>query len=207
MDEWRTRWLEGRTGWDLGGPHPHLADLLAEARSWRLLSPGARVLEPGAGRAHNGAALARSGFSVTSFDMVPEAIAAARELYEGVSGLELVVADAMRLPEAWRGAYSVVFDRAMLCALPDSARPGYVRSMFEALTPGGIFMSLPFTVVEHEPGISGPPFAVPMAELERLLSAGFALVHAEERPWLGPGKIRRELVGLWRRRERWLVES
>lgn len=207
MDEWRTRWLEGRTGWDLGGPHPYLTDLLAEAQSWRLLPQGARILEPGAGRAHNGAALARAGFAVTSFDMVPEAISAARELYADVPGLDLKVANALDLPLAWRGAFAAVFDRAMLCALAEPNRSAYVRSMFDALTPGGLFMSLPFTVVEHEPGGSGPPFAVPMSDLERLLSAGFALVHAEERPWQGSGKVRCELVGLWRRRERWLVES
>jgi SAM-dependent methyltransferase len=207
MDDWRVRWVEGRTGWDLGGPHPALEKLLTEARDWRLLPDRARILEPGAGRAHNGAALARQGYQVISFDLVPEAIEEARRLYDGVAGLELAVADAFALPPAWVGAFDAVFDRAMLCALPPARRRDYLRSMFEALVPGGAFLSLPFTEVEYPPGGSGPPFALPMPELERLMSPGFALVHAEERPLPDDIKIRREMICVWRRRSRWLVES
>lgn len=206
MEHWRTRWIEGRTGWDLGGPHPHLERLLQEAHDWGLLREPARILEPGAGRAHNGAALARRGNHVTAFDLVPEAMDAARQLYAGVSGLNLVVADVFALPEAWFGVFDAVFDRAMLCALPPTLRGAYVRAMFDVLVPGGVFLSLPFTVVDYPDGGSGPPFAVPMPELEQLLSPGFALVHAEEKPVLD-GKIRREMISVWRRRTRWLVES
>ena len=78
MENWRQRWIEGRTGWDLAGPHPHLQHLLQEAREWGLLREPARFLEPGAGRAHNGATLARRGNIVTAFYFVPEAMAAAR---------------------------------------------------------------------------------------------------------------------------------
>src|SRR5262249_45494348 len=95
---WAERWQSGQTGWDFGVAHPGLAILIAEATSSGLLPANpaqCRILEPGCGRAHGAAALARIGYRVTAFDVVPEAIAAARALYADVPGLELVVADAL----------------------------------------------------------------------------------------------------------------
>jgi SAM-dependent methyltransferase len=206
---WQGRWQAGQTGWDLGGPHPALASLIEEARDYGLIpeSPaGVRVLEPGCGRAHNGAALAAAGFTVTALDAVDEAIAAARELYGERPGLTLEVGDALAVRDEWRGRFDVVFDRAMLCAIAPAQRRAYVQACFAHLRPGGVLLSLPFIETSLGEGRSGPPFAIPMPELARLTAGGFALVTAEERR-VDDGRIVRELAAVWRRRERWLVES
>ncbi len=205
---WQGRWQTGQTGWDLGGPHPLLRTLIAEAQSWRCLEPGARVLEPGAGRAHNGAALARQGFAVTSFDGVGAAVAAARGLYAEVPGLTLAEGDALTVNADWRGAFDAVLDRAMLCALPPEARRAYVQACFEHLKPGGAFLSLLFTEVVHEGDKLGPPFQITLAELSHLMAPYFALQYAEEHKTTAPSdKIRREAVCILKRRARAQVES
>jgi len=204
---WADRWRTGKTGWDLGGPHPGLAALVEEAQSHGSLPAGSRILEPGCGRAHGGAALARQGFRVTAFDVTREAIAAARTLYEGVPGLELVVQDALLPVPEWRAGFQGIYDRAMLCALPGALRQSYVRACFDHLEPGGLLLTIPFTEVKIS-AAEGPPFAVPMAALAELLLPGFSLIHAQE--IVVPGdetKVAKETLCLWRRRPKALVES
>jgi thiopurine S-methyltransferase len=205
---WNERWASGRTGWDMGGPHPLLGRLVDEAKDYRLLPDGARILEPGCGRAHNGAALARQGYQVVSSDVSPGAIAAAKELYADVPHLELCVQDAMAVVPAWKESFQAVFDRAFLCALPPALRADYVKTVFSHLAPGGLFLSLPFTKVVLEEGRSGPPFALTMSELTELLSSGFSLVHAEEhRNPNQDDRIQSEMICIFRRRARLLVET
>jgi thiopurine S-methyltransferase len=204
---WTDRWQSGRTGWDHGAAHPELRTLLAWAKDYKLLPAGARILEPGCGRAHAGAALARLGCVVTAFDVVPEAIAAARALYGDVAGLTLLEQDALVTVDAWRGGFDAIFDRAFLCALPRPLRPAYLRAAFAHLKPGGLFLSIPFSelnIAESE----GPPFAVTMSEMATLLAPGFALLEAEPRSVAAPdSKIVVETPCLWRRRTRLLVTS
>jgi SAM-dependent methyltransferase len=205
---WQSRWRDGQTGWDQGAPHPLLERLLGEAKGDRLLKPGARILEPGCGRAHNGATMARAGYVVTCFDVVPEAIDAARQLYADVPGLTLRVQDGTVVVPEWCASFDAVFDRAVLCALPKAKRRSYVEALFAHVVPGGVLMSLPFLEVRITEA-EGPPFAIPLRELQELLMPYFSLAHVEEHPLAEAvgGKIAREGLTLWRRRERQLVEA
>jgi SAM-dependent methyltransferase len=181
--------------------------LIAAAQEEGALPKGARVLEPGCGRAHYGAALAGLGYEVTSFDVVPEALAAARALYGAVPGLTLVAQDALEPVDQWRGAFAAVVDRAVLCALPRPLRRRYVDACFTHLKPGGHLLSLPFTALRIGES-EGPPFQVTMGELAELLLPLFSLVHAEERPVGDPeSRVVAETICIWRRRPRALVRS
>jgi SAM-dependent methyltransferase len=207
---WQGRWQTGATGWDLGGPHPLLAELVAEARSWHALEPGARILEPGCGRAHGGAAMARDGYEVVSFDGVQEAVDAARAVYGEVPRLTIARGDALGVNPEWRGAFDAVLDRAMLCALPPEVRRPYIQACFEHLRPGGAFLSLLFTKVQHaDPEKLGPPFAITLEDLSQLTTPFFSLQFAEERdpPYNPVDVIRREALVILRRRPRALIES
>lgn len=206
--KWQERWQTGQTAWDTGGPQRLLMQLVDEAKAWRLLAPGARILEPGAGRAHNGAALARQGFQVTSFDLVPEAVAAAKAAYGDVLNLTITAGDALHANPLWKGAFDAIFDRAMLCALPPELRRDYVQTCWEHLAPGGAFLSILFTEVFHADGRLGPPYQISLKELSHLMAPYFALQTAEE--FANPDKddkIRREALAVFRRRDRVLVES
>lgn len=202
------RWKNGQTGWDFGNPHPHLERLMTAALESGWLEPKARILEPGCGRAHNGAELAQRGFQVVAYDSVSLAIAEAQALYGALPGLTLVCRDALVLHSDWQQAFDAVFDRAMLCALPPARRQIYVQTCFAHLKPDGLFLSLPFSEVIPTDGKQGPPYALSLRELVDLLSPGFAIVHAEERTDGGTdARIKREVVCVWRRRARMLIEG
>ncbi len=177
-EPWRQRWLNGQTGWDHGQEHAVLNRLLQHAMREGPLQPSASIFSAGCGRAHNEAWLARQGFKVDASDIVEEAIAGARALYEHQKGLRLFVADAFA-PNDGSKIYDAVFDRAMLCAVNPMHRAAYVQRMQEKLPIGGIFMSILFRKVRSP---EGPPFAVDEAEALRLLEDDFDLCHASSCP-------------------------
>ena len=201
---WAARWQRGETGWDQGQAYPCLAELLDAARAAGHLSPGSSVLEPSAGRAHTGAELARLGFEVTSFDVVPEAVAAARALYGAVPRLKLEVADALVVRPDWLGRFQGLFDRAALCALPPARREDYARAAFAHLAPGGVILSSVVTERRVSPE-GGPPFAVSAEALTRMLSPGFERIYARVRelPEATSANVKSELLSVWRRRDLW----
>lgn len=195
---WQDRWSAGRTMWDMGGPHPLLATGLAVAQQRRVLQAGASVYVPGCGRAHNAAQMAREGYQVRAADLVPQAIAAARELHGNLHGLELVCEDALAVPEAEAGRYAMVFDRAMFCALQPENRSAYLDACRRRLAPGGIFFGLLFTAVNKP---DGPPFALPVTEIAEAFHGDFSLVHmAEYNDPSADGVIGAELLCLFRKR-------
>lgn len=201
---WRERWQSGETRWDMGRAYPWLGELLDAAWQAELMPDGVRVLEPGCGRAHTGAALAGLGYEVTSFDVVPEAIAQAHALYAGVEGLTLTTGNALAIIPEWRGAFHGVFDRAMLCALPPPVREEYARALFAHLAPGGAILSS--VVTERRDGSDGgPPFAVSPDALIDMLDAGFERVYMRKNeldPESEP-RVKAELLTVWRRRDAW----
>ncbi len=196
---WQNRWLEGRTGWDLGGVHPLFSELMQEANAAGL-KPNARVIEPGCGRAHTGAALAKMNYKVTAFDVSKDAIDAANVLYANETKLELVVADLFALPSNWSNSFDAVYDRAVLCALPQASRPSYVHACAKILKTGGLFLSIPFTKL-HISVSEGPPFAVDEANLETLFEAAFEKVsHIEKPHGVKDSKIACEMLIVWRKK-------
>lgn len=197
---WRERWQLGHTGWDQGGAHPALLDLLKVAQRFGFSPQNARVLEPACGRAHNGATLANLGSHVVSFDVVPEAIGAAQEMYGSHPRLRCVDHDACVLRPAWCGQFTAIFDRAALCALKPDMRPRYLETAWQYLVPGGLFLTIPFTRVHGDPH-QGPPFSIPLREMIPLMEPRFELLYAETLPELSPeqGRVACEMLMVWRR--------
>lgn len=196
---WQNRWKEGRTGWDQGGIHPLFPDLFAAAKEAGLRD-GAKIVEPGCGRAHTAAMLARSGFDVTAFDVSEDAIAAAQSLYADIPRLRLLVANLFDpLPE-WNDSFDAVYDRAVLCALPQEVRSKYVATCVRILKPGGLFMSLPFARL-HIGDSEGPPFAIPENQFSELLTPGFVKIsHRLVEHREADSKIAAEMIAVWRKK-------
>lgn len=205
---WALRWQTGETRWDLGGAYPGVGELVHEAQRAGHLPQGSRILEPGAGRAHTGAALAGLGFQVTSFDVVDEAIAAARQLYALVPGLTLVTGDALVINPIWKSSFAGIFDRAVLCALPEPRRRLYAQACFEHLAPGGVFLSSVVTE-RRDHSLSGPPFAVSEASLEHMLRPGFERIYSRVIKMKPDTELRvaKELLTVWRRCDVWKEDA
>lgn len=176
---WQEKWQTGQTRWDLKGAHPLLGTLMEKAKpfhggtfKWAFVA--------GCGRAHDAAALAQKfGMFVIAEDLAPGAIAAAKGLYGEVAGLTLRVGNCSICEPNEAGKFSVIFDRAMLCALRPELRGAYVSACVDRLVSGGLFCSLPFAATAGPVG-SGPPFALGRQELQQLLEPRFELLVFEE---------------------------
>jgi thiopurine S-methyltransferase len=173
---WRQAWHEGRTGWHRAEVHDDLVAFEAIA----LAGGPHRVLVPLCGRTLDLLWLRAQGHEVTGVEIVGEAIAG----FFALHGLE-----AERRPEgahtAWRahgltvlegdlfdleGRFDRVWDRGAMVAVDPTERAAYARVVRRVLAPGGLVL---LNVFDHDGDRgSGPPFAVPEAEI-RSLYAGF----------------------------------
>jgi methyl halide transferase len=180
---WNERYVEGRTGWDLGGPPPALIRVI------RGFPAPLRVLVPGAGRGHDALAWAEAGHHVTAVDFAPLAVAAAREA-AAVRGLPLVVREAdvltWPLPGELAGAFDLVWEQTCFCAIPPDRRPDYARAMEGCLAPGGQLVGL-FWAHGRE---GGPPFDVQPDHVRAIFGerARFSILRTEDVPDSPPGR-------------------
>jgi SAM-dependent methyltransferase len=182
---WNARYVEGRTGWDLGGPPPALMRVIRSLAGTSAL----RVLVPGAGRGHDALAWAEAGHHVTAVDFAPLAVAAAREA-ASARDLPLAVreADILALPGDLAGAFDLVWEQTCFCAIHPDRRPDYARAMEGCLTAGGQLVGL-FWAHSRE---GGPPFDVQPDHVRAIFTvrarARFTIVRTEDVPDSPPGR-------------------
>lgn len=158
---WDTRFRSGVTPWDAGGVPAHL-------ESWLKTRPsGAKVLVPGCGTGYEVALFARHGDDVLGIDFSAAAVEAARR-YLGPRSRLVRPADFFAFDE---GPFDLVYERALLCALPRIRWPAWARRMSELVRPGGELAGF-FYLDDNE---RGPPFGTSREELQRLLDPGFVL--------------------------------
>ncbi len=161
VDFWRGKWQRGETRWDYGAVHP-LTQRLWDLANKHLDSQPKSVLIPGSGRGHDGMFFIENGFSsVTLLDISPEAIDEAEKLYAGRPEFDFLCSDILEYEP--NDPFSIVFDRAMLCAIQPEIREHYIDHCYKILTHGGLFISIPFLEVDNP---NSPPF--PLSEHELL---------------------------------------
>jgi SAM-dependent methyltransferase len=198
-DFWRKFWLEPIQAWDQNGPHPHLKRTLEAAIDRGQLQEGGRIFAPGCGRAHSEAVLAKLGYQVTAADFVQEALDKAKAFHGELVGLNFVNQDVLKPGQDEQGYYDGIFDRAFFCAIPPPLRKTFVESCHYRLKPGGLFMSLTFTMIA--PDIKGPPFAIKLDEIHHLFANDFTLVFAETNSSIQENsKIKEELINIWQKK-------
>ncbi len=161
-DFWQNCWENKRTPWDLGGSHPLLPRLWELMEQYSPHKKFLRALVPGAGKGHDGHWLSQVIPYVVVSDLIPEAVSTAKKLYGQNPGLDFLVHNALLPYPENLEASDVIYDRAMLCALPAKLRKEYVQACYNQLTNKGVFMGIVFAAVTNE---EGPPFAVSSSEL------------------------------------------
>jgi thiopurine S-methyltransferase len=177
---WRARWREGRIGFHLDRPNPHLVRHAAALFDGQ--APGAqRILVPLCGKSVDLAWLAaREGApSVVGVELVEDAARAffteqglpAHRTHDGPlvrwegGTVEIVVGDFFDVTRAELGGFAACFDRAALVALPPATRPSYVAHLRSLLDPGARVLLVTF---EHDAPGDEPPFSVPEPEVRAL---------------------------------------
>ncbi|WP_018174059.1 MULTISPECIES: methyltransferase domain-containing protein [unclassified Thioalkalivibrio] len=157
--DWESRYQEGSTRWDRGGPSPSLEAWLAITD----LAKGARVVVPGCGFGHEVPALARHGYYPIGLDVAPTPVRHLREQLER-EGLEAEVVQADML--AWQPETPVdgVYEQTSLCAIPPEQWPAYEQQLHAWLRPDGELFAC-FMQTGRE---GGPPFHCEMADMRAL---------------------------------------
>lgn len=182
---------EPRPGWDMDGPSPVLAELLAVAESMGL-ALGTEMAVPGCGFGHDAAELAKRDFRVTAFDFASSAIEGARARY----------GDAV----AWRqedwfttqeGPFDSIFDHTCFVAMDPARRAEYLDNCASHLKPSGIWLAVLFHETNGRPG---PPFQISMDEAKALAAARFEVLHLHHATQSHPRRAGREFLVIGRKK-------
>ena len=177
--DWLERWQVGRTPFHLDQVNPWLLQF----QDRLALTAGKRVLVPLCGKSLDMAHLAGLGARVTGVELAEKALLAfAREQdleFRRDSGdstvtlvadpFTLVAGDFFSLSDEQLGRFDAIWDRAALIALPAATRPAYARRLLSLLKPGGRLL---LVNLEYDQAcMEGPPFDVPLSEVEELFRA------------------------------------
>jgi Thiopurine S-methyltransferase (TPMT) len=163
-DWWSHIYRTEEPRWDLGGPTPVLAQVLPQLKLQR-----SRILVLGAGRGHDAAWFAEQGHIVTAVDFSEEAIKAARAQYSHLSQLTFVQADVFQLPTSMNGAFDIVFEHTLYCAISPNRRADLARVWRRVLSENGHLLG----IFETRDKVSGPPFGGNEWEVRARLQKGF----------------------------------
>jgi SAM-dependent methyltransferase len=167
--DWESCYVQGETPWDHGQPSPPLQAEVAQ-RPLR-----GRVLVIGCGPGHDVVALAEQGVDVTGLDIAPSAVAKAQQSYPDHAA-RFVVGDLFDLPAALRGAFDTVVEHTCLSGMPPDLRAAYAAGVRAALKPAGRIVGVWYINPDLDPGEQGPPFPLPVPELEALFAGDFEIV-------------------------------
>jgi SAM-dependent methyltransferase len=155
-------------------PNPYVVEWLA-ARETPLRG---RAMVVGCGYGDDAELLAEAGLAVTAFDISATAIDRCRDRFPE-SGVDYAVADALRPPEEWNGAFDFVFEAYTVQVLPGEARTACARSIGRMVGPGGRLLVIARSRHPEDPeGLM--PWPLTRAELNAFLVPGLRLASLTE---------------------------
>lgn len=192
--DWDQCYVQGNTPWNRGEPAPPLVEWLARHQPLH-----GKALVPGCGVGHDVALLADAGLEVTGLDIAPTAIQLARERHPQQAAC-FVQGDLFALPPPWHGAFDFVIEHTCLSALPPDLRPAYRDAVRQALRPEGRLVGVWYIDPDLDPGETGPPFPLPLTDLDTLFRDGFDIVEDYVPAVAYPGRLGRERLRVLRRR-------
>lgn len=184
---WHDRWQDGRIGFHEAG-----GNALFVRHFHRLAVPeGGRIFVPLSGKTRDIGWLLARGYRVVACELSEIAI---QGLFEelGITpiieqsgvlqhwsapGLDVFVGDVFALSSGVLGAVDAVFDRAALVALPQDLRAHYAQHVTQITQAAPIFL----VTFDYAPdAITGPPFSVPLQDVEQLYCARYVAQVLEE---------------------------
>ncbi len=167
--DWDEHYKTGDVFWDKGKPAPALAEYL------RRHPMRGKTLVPGCGRGHEVAMAVENGLDAIGLDISPTGLSEARELYPQMAE-RFIIGNFFDPPAEMHGAFDIVLEHTLLCALPLERRVDYRRAVDLTLRPGGLLLGVWFINPALDPGEEGPPFGISVAELTALFQDGYEIV-------------------------------
>eukprot|EP00605_Chrysophyceae_sp_TOSAG23-4_P000068 GSChrysophyteH1.ASY1.ANO1.70.1 assembled CDS len=168
---WAEIWnggLEPGQAFDAKTPSPCLVN---EIKNGRI--PNGKALVPGCGRGYDVLALATKERKVLGIDLAEKAVEAASKLNDTCEYREnasFEVGDvSLFFALSETSSYDFIYDYTFLCALHPSVQQQWATKMTELVRPGGLLLTLVFPICEKD---GGPPYAMSLELVERLLTTG-----------------------------------
>jgi SAM-dependent methyltransferase len=139
---------------------------------------GKSVMVIGCGLGDDCEELARRGFTVTGFDISPEAIKWAKQRFPD-SNVSYHVADLFDLPKEWIEAFDFVFECYTIQALPRSVRKEAISGVASLVAPHGdlLVVCRGWRDDQQEDNL---PWALKREELEQFKNLGFSEISFED---------------------------
>ncbi len=194
MNEWEQKYQNGDTHWDRGAPSPALVEWFEKPAAGVV---GAAVVI-GCGTGHDVAFLHRRGIDVCGLDIAPTALAKAKTNYPEVPAERWIQADLFDLPAEVVGRFDVLIEHTCLSGLPPDLRAAYRQAVLKLLKPGALIVGVWFINPDMEPDEVGPPFALPIAELDALFAEDAEILEDYTPSAAYPGREGRERVRVYR---------
>ena len=176
FEYWENRYIEGKTGWDLGQAAPPFVSLLNSPAAPKA----GKIAVLGSGSGYDALLFAQRGFEVIGFDFAPSAIALARSQSFAAStaltqnsGIfaQFLQRNIFDLPAEFPYYFDYVLEHTCFCAIEPSLRPAYVNLVKSLLKPSGELIALFWA--HNQPG--GPPFGVTTAEIHQYFEPYFKI--------------------------------
>lgn len=161
---WSQLYQANEAQWDLAGPTPVLDQIVPQLKLQK-----SRVLVLGSGAGHDAAWFAEQGHIVTGIDFSSEAVAKAKLNYAHLPNLTFVEGDVFNLPTSMTGAFDVVFEHTLYCAVEPSRRNDLYKVWRRVLNEHGYLLGIFFS----RDKAFGPPFGGSEWEVRARLQKGF----------------------------------
>ncbi len=188
---WHERWQNK----DIGFHQSDIHALLQKHWSRLAIAKGSSIFVPLCGKSLDMVWLAEQGYRVVGAELSPLAIDeffAEREMQPAVREVgsftvksagpyELWCGDIFELPLDAVAGIAGVYDRAALVALPAELQAPYAAKLFQLLPAAPILL---ITLDYDAARMTGPPFAVSRAQVDRLFAGNYAITEVECRPAL-----------------------
>lgn len=176
MNQWESRWQEGRIGFHL----PEVNSYLLRYFDKLLTQDTESVFVPLCGKTLDLPWLARKTKKVVGIELVHKAV---QEFFKenklthsiqksgklnlfSNDNIDLFQGDFFDLNKAQTSPFEAIYDRASIVAFDRSERQRYVNHLMSFLKPGGRILLI--TLEYDQNKMTGPPFSVPTDEIEWL---------------------------------------
>jgi len=186
---WRERWQKK----DIGFHQPAVHDLLRKHWAQLGLERGAQVFVPLCGKSLDMVWLAEQGHRVIGAELseiaiddffaerglVPAVRKVGNFVVKSAAAYELWCGDIFELPPDAVAGVAGVYDRAALVAFPADVQTRYAAKLKEVIAAGAPVLLI--TLDYDAERMTGPPFAAPRHQVDRLFADDYAITELESR--------------------------